>query len=122
MNQLDEQKKVEALRQRLYSRGEKFDDIERRDIGDVAVDVSRNWNLPQPKTEDVADYRHSRRYRWFVLIGSFLFLLLTAVATKFLARILVSTSRLPLHLAVANALMRRLALPIKTLWRLNQSL
>ncbi len=83
MNQLDEQKKVEALRQRLYSRGEKFDDIERRDIGDVAVDVSRNWNLPQPKTEDVADYRHSRRYRWFVLIGSFLFLLLTAVATGF---------------------------------------
>lgn len=80
MKQLDSQEQIDELRKRLYSRGEQFSETERHGVSDLKVDVSRDWNIP--KQEEVVETEHKpRRYRWYVLIGSFVILLVTGALT-----------------------------------------
>lgn len=79
MNHLDKQDNIDELRKRLYSRGESFNQLERHDISDVTVDVSRNWEVPTQ--EEIS--QPPRRYRWYILLGSFVVLLVTAAITGF---------------------------------------
>ena len=85
MSQLDEQEKVEALRRRLYARGEVGAKIEEHGVSDIKVDVSRDWQMPSPLEIPTASAtpKPSRRYRWYVLLGSLSALLLTVAVTGF---------------------------------------
>lgn len=81
MSQLDSQEEIDELRKRLYSRGEKFDETERHGVSDLKIDVSRDWRVPETIVE--AQPETSRRYRWYILLGSLFFLLVTAAFTGF---------------------------------------
>lgn len=83
MNQLDEQHKIDDMRRRLYDRSQALSSIERHTVSDQKIDVSRNWNYPEPEAPEPAEAAKppSRRYRWYVLLASFFILLLSAVGT-----------------------------------------
>jgi hypothetical protein len=100
MNQLDDQHNIDEMRRRLYSRGEQFKRSERHGVSDIKVDVSRNWDYgtepeetsepPSPDTPNIAEATtsgttetptRSRRYRWYVLLGSLCILLITAIGS-----------------------------------------
>ena len=84
MSQLDKQENIEELRKRLYSRGDKFNEVERHGVSDITVDVSRDWAVPEStETLDTTPPQKSRKYRWYILLGSFLILFFTAVTTGY---------------------------------------
>lgn len=96
MNQLDEQHKIDEMRRRLYSRGEQFNRTERHNVSDIKVDVSRNWEYAEEPEEfsssaetpsdsgsasAAATPKRSRRYRWYILLGSLLIFIVTAIGS-----------------------------------------
>ena len=82
MSQLDNQENIEKLRKRLYSRGDKFNEVERHGVSDITVDVRRDWVVPETANAlDTTPPQKSRRYRWYILLSSFIILMLTAAAT-----------------------------------------
>ncbi len=103
--QKDRQVRLQDMRRRLYARNANGESIERHDLTDKPVDVSRNWGEPAtaqaPNTTDlrsgmetavsspdplspttppppVVAVRPRRRYRAFILIGSLLIFILVA--------------------------------------------
>lgn len=75
--ELQDQEKLDALRQKLYARSSAADAIERHNLSDTPVDVSRDWQVPANEVpEDLVIAGESpkkrRRYRMWILIGSLL--------------------------------------------------
>lgn len=86
MSQLDKQENIDELRKRLYSRGDQFNQVERHNVSDITVDVSRDWTVPEPDEATTLNTKpapRSRRYRWYILLSSFVVLLLTGLVTGY---------------------------------------
>lgn len=85
MNQLDEQKKIDDMRRRLYARGEATDKLSRHNVSDIKVDVSRDWQAPPAERIAAPEpaKKRTRRYRWYILLGSLFVFIFTAVLTGF---------------------------------------
>lgn len=96
------QEQIEEMRKRLYDRSDAEQAVERHRLTDTPVDVSRDWSgieKPKPQTTDLRANssiettpnepevaapppRKRRRYRLFILAGSFLIFILAALATS----------------------------------------
>lgn len=93
---------IGEMRKRLYERGADFDRAARHELTDTKVDVSRNWGeqtTPEPNTTDLrkslpvdtavnvstapeVTKKPRRRYRSFILLGSFLIFLFITLASS----------------------------------------
>ena len=99
------QEHIDEMRKRLYDRGSSVSSATRHELTDTKVDVSRNWggaSAPQPNTTDLrqaipadttndvvvepqAEEKPKRRYRSFILLGSFaIFLFITLASSAYL--------------------------------------
>ncbi len=82
MSDIRDQRELDELRKRLYSRGPVDTGIERHELEDTPVAVANNWNMPAAPIEDTgASEEHPHRYRKFVLIASVAIFFLVAAAS-----------------------------------------
>jgi hypothetical protein len=106
MKNLHTDETVDDVRRRLYSRGADVNKVERHDLHDNKIDVSRDWNLPNQveNIRNATDLRQGvvvdgvtdtleipaepaaprprRRYRSFVLGGSLVILIMVAILSS----------------------------------------
>lgn len=99
------QEHIDEMRKRLYERGSHLQSNNRHTLTDTPIDVARNWGGKAESAQNTTDLRNalpadtsvdteelaleptktSRRYRTFVLLGSFaIFLLITLVSSAYL--------------------------------------
>ncbi len=108
MKNLHTEEQIKDMRRRLYNRGSKISKIVRHDLTDIKVNVSRNWGSVSVEKERVENVESNaqvdtlksdprkqtvpsefnvkekpkRRYRSFVLIGSFLMFVFVAIVSS----------------------------------------
>ena len=99
------QEHIDQMRKRLYERGGDFNTATRHELTDTQVDVSRSWTGQPPPKNTTTDLRNAlpadidadvivpppaavkpkRRYRSFILLGSFfIFLFITFVSSAYI--------------------------------------
>lgn len=106
MKRLYTEEQIEEMRKRLYDRGTEVEKIVRHELSDTKVDVNRDWAVNQSSSRNVTDIRSAiaennhdaplissedlviaaeepkRRYRSFILGGSFLIFVLVALISS----------------------------------------
>jgi len=99
------QERIEQMRKRLYERGTHFGSATRHELTDTKVDVSRNWAGQPEQGQNKTDLRNAmpadtsadvvveapavkkphRKYRSFILLGSFaIFLFITLASSAYI--------------------------------------
>jgi hypothetical protein len=103
MKPIYSQEQIEEMRKRLYDRGTDLQKTVRHELTDEKIEVSREWSSPavadnkkvsdlrsglatvaaqEPEMSPVSEARPKRRYRSFILLGSFLIFIVVALASS----------------------------------------